>query len=58
MRPLEGDEAKLEPEETIAERLKLNPRKIKNEGTGLPPNKLLTRLPILFTGNNSCKLKN
>ena len=42
---------KLEPEETIAERVKLNPqkRKRKNEKTGLKiltPNKLLTRLPI------------
>ena len=42
---------KLEAEETIAERVKLNPqkRKRKNERTGLKiwtPNKLLTRLPI------------
>ena len=46
---LEGDE---EPEETIAERLKLNPRERKNERTGLKiltPNKLLTRLPTLLT---------
>ena len=65
--PLEGDEeVKLEPEESIAERVKLNPRKRKNEGTGLKiltPNKLLTRLPILLAqikkaGNNSNKLKN
>ena len=33
MPPLEGDEkeAKLEPEETIAQRVKLNPLKRKNE---------------------------
>ena len=62
MPPLEGIE---ESEETIAERVKLNPRKRKNEGTGLKiltPNKLLTRLPILLAqakaGNNSYKLKN
>ena len=60
--PLEGDE-KLE--ETIAERVKLDPRKRKNEETGLKiltPNKLLTRLPILLAqitaGNNSNNLKN
>ena len=59
---LEGNE---EPEETIAERVKLNPQKRKNKGTGLKiltPNKLLTRLPILLAqikaGNNSFKLKN
>ena len=64
--PLEGDEeVKLEPEETTPERVKLNPRKRKTEGTGLnilTLNKLLTRLPILLAqvkaGNNSCKLKN
>ena len=47
MPPLEGDEeVKLEPEETISERVKSNPRK-KNEGKGLKiltPDKLLTRL--------------
>ena len=59
---LEGDN---EPEETIAERVKLNPRKKKNEGTGLKiltRNKLLNRLPIFLAqikaGNNSCKIKN
>ena len=65
MLALEGDEElKLESEETIAERIKLNPRKRKNTGTGikiLTPNKLLTRLPVLLVqikaGNNSCKLK-
>ena len=32
--PLEGDEeVKLESEDTIAERMKLNPWKMKNEGT-------------------------
>ena len=64
--PLEGDEeVKLEPEQTTPERVKLNPRKRKTEGTGLnilTLNKLLTRLPILLAqvkaGNNSCKLKN
>ena len=62
MPPLEGDE---EPEQTISERVKLNPRKEKNEGTGLKvlsPNKLSTRLPILLaqikTGNSLYKLKN
>ena len=48
--PREGDkELKLQPEETIAKRMKLNPQKRKNEGTGLKiltPNKLLTRLPM------------
>ena len=67
MPPLEGDEqnVKLEPENTIAERVKLNPRERKNEGAGLKiliPNNLLTRLPILLAqikaGNNSYKLKN
>ena len=47
---LEGDgKVKLDPEETIGERVKLNRRKRKNERTGLKiltPNKLLTRLPI------------
>ena len=65
MLALEGDEeVKVESEETIAERIKLNPRKRKNTGTGikfLTPNKLLTRLPILLVqikaGNNSYKLK-
>ena len=58
------EEVKLEPEETIAERVKLNPRKRKNEETRfkiLTPNKPLTRLPILAeikAGNNSYKLKN
>ena len=66
MPPLEDDEeSKLEPEETIAERIKLNPRKRKTTGTGLKvltPNKLLTRLPIILAqikaGNNLNKLKN
>ena len=56
-------EVKLEPEETITERIKLNPRK-KTTATGLKistPNKLLTRLLILLAhwkaGKNSCKLK-
>ena len=36
MPPLEDDEeVKLEPEENIAERIKLNPRKRKNEEAGL-----------------------
>ena len=53
------------PEETIAEKVKLNPRKRKKERKGLKiltPNKLLTRLPILLAkinaGNNSNELKN
>ena len=49
MPPLEIDEeVKLEPEETIAERIKLNPRKRKTARTRLKiltPNNLLTRLP-------------
>ena len=60
----EGDEqVKLEPEDTISKRVKLNTRK-KNEGTGLKIltlTKLLTRLPILLAQvkarNNSKKLK-
>ena len=65
MLALEGDEEKIEPEETIAKWLKLIPRKRKNGGTGLKvltPNKLLTRVPILLAkikaGNSSKKLKN
>ena len=66
MPPLdEYEEVKLEPEETTAERIKLNPRKRKNTGTRLKilsPNQLLTRLPILLAqikaGKNPYKLKN
>ena len=67
MPPLEGDEeeVKLEPEKTIAKRVKLNPWKRKTTGTGLKfstPNKLLTRLLTLLAqikaGNNSYRLKN
>ena len=66
MPPLEDDEeVKSEPEETIAEKVKLDPRKKKYAGTRLKiliPNKLLTRLPILLpqikAGNNSYKLIN
>ena len=52
MTPLvsEKEEMKSEPEETIVERVKLNPRKRKKTGTGLKilsPNKLLPRLSIL-----------
>ena len=52
---LESDEeVKLEPEETITERIKLNPQKNNN--------KLLTKLPKLLAQikaeNNSYKLKN
>ena len=46
----DDEEVKLEPEETIAKRVKLFSRKRKNEGTRskiLTPNKLLTRLSIL-----------
>ena len=64
--PLEGDkEGKLEPEETITERMKLNPRKRKIEGTWLKiltSSKLLTRIEILLAEtkaeNNLNKLKN
>ena len=64
--PLEGDEeAILEPGETIAKEIKLNPQKRKITGTGLiilTPNKLITRLPVLLaqikTGINSNKFKN
>ena len=59
------EEVNLEPDENIAKRVKLNPRKGKNQGTGLKiltPNKLSTRLPILLAQikavNNSTKLKN
>ena len=64
---LEGDEkeVKLELEETIVERAKLNTRKKINERIGLKiltQNKLLTRLSILLVqikvGNNSYKSKN
>ena len=66
MPPLEDDEeVKSEPEETIAEKVKLDPRKKKYAGTRLKiliPNKLWTRLPILLpqikAGNNSYKLIN
>ena len=58
-------QVKLEPQETIAKRLELNPQKRKNTGTKLKiltPNKLLTRFPILLTqikaGHNSFKFKN
>ena len=65
MPALKGDEnVELEPEETTAQRVKLNSRKRKATRTGLKvltPNKLLTRLPILLAqikaGNNSYKLK-
>ena len=62
---VQDDEVKSEPEETIAERVILNPQKRKNTGTGLKffiPNKILTRLPILLVqikaGNYSYQLKN
>ena len=52
MPPLEDDEeVKLEPEETIAKKAKLNSQKRKNEETGLKiltRNKLLSRFPILL----------
>ena len=64
MLALDGDEqVELEPKETIAERIKLNPRKRRATGTrlhNLNTNKLLSRLPILSaqikTENNSSKL--
>ena len=46
-----NEEVKLQPEETVDERVKLNVGKRKNEETGLKmltPNKLLTRLTILL----------
>ena len=59
------EEVKLEPEETIAERIKLSHQKRKRKGTRLKiltSKKLLIRLPILLAqikvGNISCKLKN
>ena len=67
MLPVEGDEEKVksEPEETIAERVELNPQKRQKTRAGLKiltPNKLLTRLPISLAqvkaGNSSYKLKN
>ena len=65
MPPLEDDEeqVKLEPDKTIAERVKLNPqqRKNRNRIKNLTANKLLTRLPILLAQikakNISNKLK-
>ena len=60
MSPLEvHEEVKWEPEETVAETVKLflRKRKRKNTETGLKtltPNKLLTRIPILLKlGSNS-----
>ena len=66
MLPLDDkEEAKLQPQETIAEKIKWNPWKRKNAGarlTVLTPNKLLTRLPLplaqIKAGKTSCKLKN
>ena len=64
IQPLECHvEVKLEPEETIAERIKLNPQIKTRKGLEiLTPNKLLTRYPVLLSqikaGNNSYKLKN
>ena len=59
----DGEEGKLELEQTISQKVKSSPWK--NTGTGLKiltSNKLLTRLPILLEqfkdGNNSYKLKN
>ena len=52
MPPLEvNEEVKLEPEETIGARVKLNPRKRINTRAGLKvliPKKLLTRLTALL----------
>ena len=54
MPAIKGDKkVKLEPEETIAERVKLSPQK--NEESGLKiltANKLLTRLPMLLAGKS------
>ena len=68
MLPLEGDkEAKLEPQVTIAEKLKLVPQKRKKKKAKarlkiLTQNKFLTRLSILLAqikaGYNSNKFKN
>ena len=59
MPPLELDEeVKLEPEETIAERIKLNSWKRKTTRTGLKiltPNNLLTRLPNIVSTSKSWK---
>ena len=64
--PLEDDEGlKSEPEEIIAEQMKLKPREEKIIRTGLKfltPNKFLTKLPPISlarikTGNNSYELK-
>ena len=61
MPALEGDEeVELDPKETIPERKKLNPRKMKATATRLNilnTNKFLSRLPILSAENSSCKLK-
>ena len=64
---LEDHEEKVNsvPEEKIAERVKLNPRKEKKTGTEIKIftlNKLLTWFPVLLAqlkgGNNSYKVKN
>ena len=57
---LEGDEKiKLEPEETIAERVKLNPWKRKNEGTGLTVNskQIINQIPNISTSKSSKQFK-
>ena len=59
MLPFEDDEeVKLEPEETVSERAKLNSQRRKNAGTGLKiltGNKLLSRLPILLAHTKKYK---
>ena len=61
MLPLEDDkEVKLEPEETVSERAKLNSQRRKNAETGLKiltGNKLLlTRFPILLAHTKNIKI--
>ena len=52
----DDEEIKLEPEETIPERVKLNLWKITGAGLKiLTPNKLLIRLPILLVQKKSWK---
>ena len=59
--PLKGDqEVKLEPEQTIAERVKLNPPKRKETGTGFNSKQTIDNslLAQITPGNNSYKSKN
>ena len=60
MLPLEDDEeVKLEPEETVSERAKLNSQRRKNAGKGLKiltANKLLSRFSVLLAHTKNIKV--